>query len=101
MAETTRTRWFRVTTTNWGCEIKPIVVTKETEKTIWHEGGVWKGSTIIRKSLKHSCGCQYFHHLSDAKARATEYCNKKYDYHIRRAADFEQLLEEALEVQYD
>ena len=98
---TDRTRWFKVTTCNWGCDIKPIVVTKETEKTVWYEDGEWNGEAIIRKALKESDDYQFFHNLSDAKALATEHCNKKYDYHIQRAAEFEQALEDALEVSYE
>ena len=98
---TDRTRWFRVTTTNWGCDIKPIVVTKQTEKTIWYEDGVWNGNVIIRKGLKVSDDHQYFHNLTDAKARATFWCNRRHDYHIQKAADFEAAREEAMEVEYE
>jgi len=95
------TKWFRVTTAPWKCEITPVAVTKETEKTVWYEDGEWNGETIIRKGLKNSDDHQYFNNLTEAKARAREHCNRRYDYHMQRAADFEQAAEDAAEMEYD
>lgn len=97
-----RTRWWKVSTQSWGCKIEPMVVTKETEKTVWIETTGWKeGETGFSKELKHTESHQYFHNLSAAKVCATQHCNKRVEYHTRRAAEFERELAEALEVQYD